>query len=181
MIKVKKVAISLLALALISTVVIFAFSTPIFASTMTEQTNPTFVVSTIEGEARVDGVLVGTASIEFTAMPAAGGPIHLKDHTIRIFKITEGSIIITVGEIITTYDMIPETWEGISRVNGRSFIAVGDVEQGENEFVVALHGFAVAHFFSDDSTVMRLDGTLRGNDLNYQLVFIIEGHLEGMI
>ncbi len=176
----KKIGISLVVVALVSTVAIVAFSTPIFASAMTEQTYTTIEVNvtTIEGEARVDGVVVGTSSIEFTTTPAAGGPIYFRDHVVRIFKITEGSITITDGET-NTYTMIPETWEGIWRVNGRRFIALGDVfDDDGNEFIVALHGFAVVHFFSDGSTVMRVDGTLRGDGLNYHLVFIVECHLK---
>ena len=177
MVNKKKLVISTMALALISIVAILAFSTPIFASAVTEQTNITYEVSTIEGEARADGSVVGTASIEFTATPAAGGPIHFKNHSIRIFKMIQGDIIIDG----TTYTMVPETWEGISKVNGGRFIAIGDmVDDNDNEYIVALNGIAVAHFFSDSSTVLRLDGTLRGTDLNYHLIFIIEAQLFGI-
>ncbi len=178
MVNKKKLVISTMALALISTVAILAFSTPIFASAVTEQTNITYEVSTIEGEARVDGSVVGTASIEFIATPAAGEPIHFNDHSIRIFKMIQGDITIDG----TTYTMVPETWEGISKVNGRRFIAIGDVvDDNDNEYIVALNGIAVAHFFSDSSTVLRLDGTLRGSDLNYHLIFIIEAQLDGIV
>ncbi|NWG08954.1 MAG: hypothetical protein HXX80_01360 [Nitrososphaerales archaeon] len=162
----QKLAISSIALTLVSVVAISAFVVPILATT-TEQTNHTYEVSTIMGEARLNGEVVADASIVFVAMPF-GEPIHFMDRAGRIFKITEGSL--TIGE--TTYEMNPETWEGIASINGTKFLALGDVVEGENEFVLVLHGFAVANF--SEGTVMRVDGTLRGDDTpNYHLVFLI--------
>jgi hypothetical protein len=162
----QKLAMSSIALALVSIVAISAFVVPILATTI-EQINHTYEVSTIMGEARLDGEAVADASIMFVAMPI-GEQIHFRDRAGRIFKITEGSL--TIGE--TIYEMAPETWEGIASINGRKFFALGDVVDGENEFVLVLHGVAVANF--SEGIAMRVDGTLRGDDApNYHLVFLI--------
>jgi hypothetical protein len=57
-------------------------------------------------------------------------------------------------------------------MNGRRFFAIGDIIEDENEFVLVLHGIAVAQF--SDGTLFRVDGTLRGeNAPNYHLVFVV--------
>ena len=171
----QKLVLSSMALVLVSIVAISAFVVPILASdteqiqafaSNAEQANH-YEVSTIKGEARLEGEVVADASIMFIATPY-GEPIHVRNNTVRIFKITEGSL--TIGE--TTYEMVPETWEGMASMNGKRFFALGDVVEGENEFVLVLHGIAVAHF--SDGTVFRVDGTLRGDNApNYHLVFLV--------
>jgi hypothetical protein len=171
----QKLALSSIALVLASIVAVSAFVFPALANDTgqmqaltnnAEQTIRIFQVSTIKGEARLNGE-VSSASITFSIMPY-GEPIQVRNHTVRIFKVTEGSL--TIGE--TTYQMVPETWEGIASMNGRRFVALGDVIEGENKFVLVLHGIAVAHF--SDGTVFRVDGTLRGENVpNYHLIFLV--------
>ncbi|MCP8313761.1 MAG: hypothetical protein H3Z53_05245 [archaeon] len=161
----QKLALSSIALALVSIVAISVFVVPILAANAEQ--NSTYEVTTIMGEARLEGEVVGDASIEFVVMPV-GEPIHFRDRTVRILKITEGSL--TIDE--TTYEMDSETWEGMASVNGTRFFALGDIIDGENEFVLVLHGIAVAHF--SEGTVFRVDGTLRGDNApNYHLVFLV--------
>ena len=161
----QKLVLSSIALVLVSVVAISVFVIPALANNAEQ--NPTYEISTIKGEARLDGEVVADASITFVIMPY-GEPIHFRDRVVRIFKITEGSL--TIGE--TTYEMVPETWEGMASINSTKFIALGDIVEGENEFVLVLHGIAVAHF--SDGTVFRVDGTLRGdNTPNYHLVFLV--------
>lgn len=165
----QKLVLSSIALALVSLVTISSFVAPILATDAEQIMDHQYIVSTTMGEARLDGQAVADASIEFTAMPF-GEPINVKDHTVRIFKITEGSL--TIGD--TIYEMIPETWEGMASKNERKFVALGDVvgEGSENQFVLVLHGIAVAHF--SEGTVFRVDGTLRGDGIpNYHLVFLV--------
>ncbi len=171
----QKLALSSIALVLVGIVGASVFVIPALANNLeqmqaltnnTEQIDHIFEVSTIKGEARLNGE-VSSASIAFPIIPY-GEPIQVRNHTIRIFKVTEGSM--TIGE--TTYQMVPETWEGIASMNGRRFVALGDVVEGENEFVLVLHGIAIAHFL--DGTVFRVDGTLRGeNAPNYHLIFLV--------
>lgn len=162
----QKLALSSIALALVSLVAVSAFVAPILA-TDAEQMDHQYIVSTTMGEARLDGEVVADAIIEFIAIPF-GEPIQVKDHAVRIFKITEGSL--AIGE--TIYEMIPETWEGMASMNGRRFVALGDVVVDENKFVLVLRGIAVAHF--SEGTVFRVDGTLRGDEApNYHLVFLV--------
>ncbi|MCP8308429.1 MAG: hypothetical protein H3Z54_07005 [archaeon] len=162
----QKLVLSSIALALVSIVAISAFVIPALATNNGQ--NPTYEVSTTMGEARLDGEVVADASIMFIATPY-GEPIQIKDRTVRIFKITDGSL--TISE--TIYNMIPETWEGMASMNGRRFVALGDiVDVNGNEFVLVIHGLAVAHF--SDGTVFRVDGTLRGDNApNYHLVFLV--------
>lgn len=161
----QKLALSSIALVLVGIVGVSVFVVPSLANNL-EQTNHTFEVSTIKGEARLDGE-VSSASIAFSII-TYGEPIQVRNHTIRIFKVTEGSL--TIGE--TTYHMVPETWEGIASMSNRRFVALGDVVEGENEFVLVLHGIAIMHF--SDGTVFRVDGTLRGeNAPNYRLIFLV--------
>lgn len=160
----QKLVLSSIALALVSVLAISAFVIPALANNAEQ--NPIYEVSTIKGEARLDGV-ISDASVEFFAMPY-GEPIHFRDRSVRIFKVTEGSLTIDG----TVYEMVPETWEGMASMNGRRFVALGDVVEGENEFVLVLHGFAVAHF--SDGTMFRVDGTLRGDNApNYHLIFLV--------
>ena len=164
----QKLALSSIALALVGIVAVSSFLIPALA--INAEQNSAYEAITIMGEARLEGEVVADASITFVAMPY-GEPIHFRDRAGRIFKITEGSL--TVGE--TDYVMNPETWEGIASMNGSRFIALGDVvEEGtENEFVLVLHGIAVAQF--SEGTVFRVDGTLRGEEVpNYHLVFLIQ-------
>lgn len=164
----QKLALSSIALALVSIVAVSSFLIPALA--INAEQNSTYEAITIMGEARLEGEVVADASITFVAMPY-GEPIHFRDREGRILKIMEGSL--TIGE--TDYAMDPETWEGMASMNGRRFVALGDVvEEGtENEFVLVLHGIAVAHF--SEGTVYRVDGTLRGEEApNYHLVLLIQ-------
>jgi hypothetical protein len=166
----QKLVLSSIALALVSIVAISAFVIPALANN-TEQTNQ-YEASTIVGEARLEGEVVGDASIVFVAMPF-GEPIHFRDRVGRIVKITSGELTINIEGTETTYEMIPATWEGMASMNGRKFFALGDVEDDNgNSFVLVLHGIAVTHF--SEGTVFRVDGTLRGDDVpNYHLVFLV--------
>ncbi len=171
----QKIALSSIALVLVGIVSVSVFVVPALADNIeqmqaftnnAEQADHIFEVSTIKGEARLNGE-VSSASIAFSII-TYGEPIQVRNRTIRIFNVTEGSL--TIGE--TTYQMIPETWEGIAPMNGRRFVALGDVVEGENEFVLVLHGIAIAHF--SDGTVFRVDGTLRGENVpNYHLIFLV--------
>ncbi|MEM2873651.1 MAG: hypothetical protein QXD82_05750 [Nitrososphaerales archaeon] len=171
----QKIALSSIALVLVGIVSVSVFVVPALADNIeqmqaftnnAEQADHIFEVSTIKGEASLNGE-VSSASIAFSII-TYGEPIQVRNRTIRIFKVTEGSL--TIGE--TTYQMNPETWEGIASMNGRRFVALGDVVEGENEFVLVLHGIAIAHF--SDGTVFRVDGTLRGENVpNYHLIFLV--------
>lgn len=161
----QKLALSSIVLALVGIVGVSVFVVPALANNL-EQTIHKFEVSTIKGEARLNGE-VSIASIAFSVIPY-GEPIQVRNYTIRIFKVTEGSL--TIGE--TTYQMVPETWEGIASMNGRRLFFIGDVIEGENKFVLLLHGIVIAHF--SDGTVFRVDGTLRGENVpNYHFVFLV--------
>jgi hypothetical protein len=171
----QKLTLSSVALVLASIVAISAFVFPALANDTeqmqvftnnTEQTFRILQVSAIKGEARLNGE-VSSASIAFSIMPY-GDPIQVRNHKVRIFKVTKGSL--TIGG--TTYQIDSETWEGIASMNGRRFFAIGDIIEDENEFVLVLHGIAVAQF--SDGTLFRVDGTLRGeNAPNYHLVFVV--------
>ena len=73
MINRKNLMLSLTALSL-SSVAILVYSAPIFAYYVTDQTNTIYKLNSIKGEARFDGIVVSTPSIEFTETPATDGP-----------------------------------------------------------------------------------------------------------
>jgi hypothetical protein len=164
----QKLVLSSIALALVGIVAVSSFLIPALA--VNAEQNSVYEAITITGEARLEGEVVADASISFVVMPY-GEPIHFRDRTGRILKIAEGSL--TIGD--ANYIMDPETWGGMASMNGRRFVALGDVvEEGTgNEFVLVLYGIAVAHF--SEGTMYRVDGTLRGEGaLNYHLVFLIQ-------
>ncbi|MEM3383527.1 MAG: hypothetical protein QXF43_06300 [Nitrososphaerales archaeon] len=161
----RKIALLSIALVLLGIIGVSIFVVPASANNV-EQMDHIFEVSTIKGEARLNGE-VSSASIVFSII-TYGEPIQIRYRAMRIFKVTEGSL--TIDGI--NYRMIPKTWKGIASMNGRRFVALGDVIKGDNTFVLVLHGIVIVQF--SDGIIFRVDGTLRGEENpNYHFVFLV--------
>lgn len=102
------------------------------------------------------------------------------DNSTEERRMSRGTIVISVDEERVSYSFLPDTWEIKIAEDGLTFEASGQVQNRNSKvFSVSLNGYlgGPVGFVKRIGTTWSVDGVFTGEDREYELHYVMIGHL----